>query len=160
MDNKKTLHASSMDGSGLSKGRSAFSLVELLVAVIVLVIVFVGWLRLCNFQAIRKESLRREAIEKAEGYLDFIAKSGAGQGAFYRIEFTDEYEFETADDTIQPLFGEYNPVGYLLEVERRTQGDGWPGANWAVLRLYDQHSVSTISESVDAPFSKMSIFME
>lgn len=156
---------SSNDGA-ISGHSSGFSLVELLVAVLVLVIIFIGWLRICNFQAIRKESLRRTAIEKGEGYLDFVAMRNLAPTS-YSIGFSGgAYTADTTNSTIQPLFAtnstidEVYPLGYIMEVKRCPETNGWPSGKWAVISLYDQHGVTTNDSAVDPPFSKMSIFME
>ena len=154
------------------RGTAGSSLIELLVATLVLVIAFVGWLRISNFQAIRKESLRRAAIEKAAGFLDIMAKSGSPAN-FYRIDFTNGDYLVQASPTngyIFPVFEEVNypantPIGYVLEVKWRAATNGWPNGRWAVVSLYDRHGITTNELTYGAnsnpilPFSSMSIFM-
>lgn len=137
-----------------------FSLIELMVSTLILVIIFVGWIKICGFQAIRKESLRREGAEKAAGFLDVMVASDVSEG-FYRIAFTTNQSYEISSSParmVQPLFGESDPVGYVLEVERRLASHNWPEADWAIARLYDEHGVET--NVAGRPFSVMSVYVE
>ena len=60
---------------------------------VLLVIVFVGWVRMNNIQAVNKESLRYAAIEKAAGMLDAVASVKNAKtlrpGAYLRSKKTD-----------------------------------------------------------------------
>jgi hypothetical protein len=137
---------------------AGFSLIELMVGTLLIVIVFISWLRICNFQAIRKESLRLAGIEKAAGYLDFMAEQTEGPG-YYRIDFTNQaYQAGSTDSTVKPLFDATDLIGYTLWVESRVASGGWPNANWAVISLYDEHGVAT--NDAGRPFSTMSVFMQ
>jgi prepilin-type N-terminal cleavage/methylation domain-containing protein len=146
-----------------ARGASGFSLVELLVATVIIVIVFISWLRISNFQAIRKESLRRAAIEKAAGYLDYMVdQGGTTAGEAYTISFSGTYSVGPPSDPsdasyrIPPLFEESDPIGYVLRVVQDYQVN-WPG-RWAVIQLYDEHGVSV--SDAGRPFSTMSVFMQ
>ena len=165
----------------LQSSRSAgFSLVELLVATMLLAIIFVGWLTICNFQPIRKEALRRLAIEQAAGYLDFLAASDAGvnPGHLYRVSFEHGvYSYDSLPKTSEcwpwPMFYSKDPIGYTIDVVKPTH-EGFPGHtgdwatsaghafNWAVIRLYDRHScgLALLDERGENPFSTMSILMQ
>ncbi len=141
------------------------SLVELMVATLLAVIIFVGWLKIANFQAIRKESLRRVAIEKAAGYLDIMARAGQGDGT-YRIEWSTnllEYVLSPVAADVQPMFDGDGLVGYVLRVTSQTNNipahSGKWNTNkvWAVIDLYDKNGVST--SEAGRPFSTMSVFM-
>jgi len=149
--------------------RSGFSLVELMVSTLVIVIIFVGWLKIANFQAIRKESLRRAAIETAAGYLDVMVELGGLPNKTYRIEWIEEssaFEQEPLNgqdrDQVQPMYGESDPIGYHIKVTPSVAAglahDGaWieGGGRWAVIRLYDKHGVST--NDAGRAFSTMSV---
>jgi prepilin-type N-terminal cleavage/methylation domain-containing protein len=155
-----------------ARGASGFSLVELLVATVIIVIVFISWLRISNFQAIRKESLRRAAIEKAAGYLDYMVdQGGTTAGKAYTISFSGTYSVGPPSDPsdasyrIPPLFEESDPIGYVLRVVQDWPhqanwpvGHGWPNSRWAVIQLYDEHGVSV--SDAGRPFSTMSVFMQ
>lgn len=158
-----------------------FSLVELLVATMLLTIVFVGWLTICNFQPIRKEALRRLAVEQAAGYLDFLAASGASvkSGYFYRVSFEHgvySYDSSTPDTSgcwPWPMFDSKDSIGYTIDVVK-PHDTGFPGHtgawveegghsfNWAVIRLYDRHScgLALLAAREEKPFSTMSILMQ
>ncbi len=151
-----------------------FSLVELLVTTLIVIIVFAAWVRISNFQAIRTESLRRAAIEKATGYLDFMADGPSIVGAYSLAWDTNDssYDLSGPSDPSDPsyripaLFEESDPIGYVLRVvenwplRANWPGDhGWsPNAKWAVIQLYDEHGVST--NAAGRPFSTMSVFMQ
>lgn len=158
--------------------RSGFSLVELLVTTLVLAIIFIGWLQICNFQAVRKEALRRLAVEKAAGYLDYMAGSGAtvNMGHFFRVDFqNDSYSHPHTGKNDNcwpwPMFDANEPIGYTIDILKPAHigfpghtGD-WaegPSHNWAVLRLYDRHScgMAKIDELGEKPFKTMSILLQ
>ena len=154
------------------RASAGFSLIELLVATLLIMIVFVAWMRVSNFQAIRKESFRRAAIEKAAGYLDVMAPSGKASG-FYKIVYSGgNYLVQTnpASGYLLPIFGEADypsscPVGYVLWVESRPATNGWPSGRWAVVSLYDKYGMTTNeityggASSLVRPFSSLSVFM-
>jgi hypothetical protein len=157
--------------------RRGFSLVELLVATILLIIIFIGWLQIANFQAIRKESLRRLALEKAAGYLDVMSelRPGAGQ---YRIDFRDNtYNMAEVEPFALPLplftnaSESSSSPGYVLRVVRNQDISdeteiahlGWTNniervfggelqTYWAIIELYNE------THQLDRPFSRMSVF--
>lgn len=144
--------------------RSGFSLVELMVSTLLFTIIFIGWLTISNFQAIRRESLRRLAIETASGYLDVMAKVTGPSIGFYTLNPTNLVVSSTSPPpTVEPLFGSSEPIGYTLEVVQTSslppdiQHEGWPDTHWAVIRLYDRHSVPT--NEAGRAFNTMSIFM-
>lgn len=135
--------------------QAGFSLVELLVAMLLIVIIFTAWFRIGNFQTIRKESLRRVALEKAAGYLDIMAGCSSNSGA-YRIVFeANDYEVQEASGLVQPMGSPLDPVGYVLRVEERAATNGWPASRWATIRLYDEHGISPTNTS----FSQLSVYM-
>lgn len=144
-------------------------MVEVLVASLLIVIIFIGWLQIANFQAIRKESLRRLALEKAAGYLDVMTDSRPGEGQ-YEIKFTnDAYQVTTASSALPlPLFTNANEVssspGYVLrvmdtpDITNILPHQGWPsGGRWALIELYDQHSVPT--NEAGRVFSRLSVYL-
>jgi len=153
------------EGYARRQASDGFSLIEIMVATVVMVIIFIGWLRIANFQAVRKESLRRAAIEKAAGYLDFIFDvPSLLPNQYYRVSWTNgQYEathLTSGKELVQPLFEEFEAMGYTLQILEDYQ-TGWspsPGLNrWAVIRLYDQHDV--LMDNAGRPFSTMSIFL-
>jgi prepilin-type N-terminal cleavage/methylation domain-containing protein len=150
--------------------RKGFTLVELMVAALLIVIIFVAWLRIANFQAIRKESLRRVAIEKAMGYLDYIAGDSqlvtAGTAGYCRVRdgavYSKEWYPGLNDPYVEPLFRADESIGYLLTVATRVQAglehENWPdNGYWAVIALYDKHGVH--ASEAGRVFFKLSSYM-
>jgi type II secretory pathway pseudopilin PulG len=154
---------------GKPRGCEGFSLVELLVASLIIMIIFISWLRIANFQAVRKESLRRLAIEKAAGYLDVMAERRENIGV-YRIVFTNNSYAVLApvpgNAYVQPLFKNIvGSPGYVLKVMPTSAitnilpHGGWPPAGrWAIIRLYDAYEV--LESEAGRAFSTMSIFVD
>ncbi len=165
---------------------AGFSLVELLVASVIIVIIFIAWLRIANFQAVRKESLRRLAIEKAAGYLDVMTVERPGSLGQYRIAFTNDayvadaldpaeagitqhlFEVEVVEtingNTVTNRVPKLGSPGYVLRVMTTAAitdilaHDDWPPGNWALIQLYDEHGVTT--NDAGRVFSTMSVFLE
>ncbi len=151
--------------------KTGASLIELMLGTLVAVIIFISWLRIANFQAVRKESLRRLAIEKAAGYLDIMAREDRPPSASRCYEITWDpasltyrVESKSAGHDVQPLFDAGTPIGYVLRVSNRIsdlprhEGDWLTNKYWAVIDLYDRHGVST--NDVGRPFSTMSVYVE
>jgi hypothetical protein len=144
--------------------QKGFSLVELLVGSLIAIIVFVGWLHISNFQAIRKESLRRMGIEKASGYLEVMVERSLTAGQHYSVIWTNNaYAVVECDDQVQPLFESSQPIGYCLKAttsvtdEVNHTGD-WTAGKWVVISLYDMSGVA--ESEAGRPFSKMSLKVE
>jgi prepilin-type N-terminal cleavage/methylation domain-containing protein len=146
--------------------REGFSLVELMVAAAILIIVFISWLKICNFQAVRKESMRRLAIEKASGYLDYMIEPADSSVGAYTVIFTNgayRNQSVAAPEMVYPIFDhEQCSIGYHLEITSSITNHlahrKWPSANWALIKLYDRHGVTT--NEAGRPFSVMSVFVE
>lgn len=100
-------------------GRSGVSLVEVMVSVLLLFIIFCGWFRMNNIQAVRKESYRYEAVERAAGMLDALSA-----GAF----------IETSGVLVQDGDG-HEIIRYKID----TVGGKWFGTSskWYEILLYD-----------------------
>jgi hypothetical protein len=143
--------------------RAGFSLIELVATILLLIIVFSAWVNISNFQAVRKESLRRAALEEAAGMLDFVSREKLTPG-YHRVYFDEVgqvYEHEKTsgggvpNPCIHAMFEESDPIGYILRVEKRTVG-GWPAnEEWAEIQLYDQHGVADPGR----PFSRLAVYM-
>lgn len=136
--------------------QDGFTFVELMVAMLISLIVFSCWIRICNIQGVRKESLRREAVERAAGILDMCDKDKFSDydefSGTYKVSAPFKFEaplkqLENDDDknTIWPLFQDAarNPIGYRLVVASLGDGsgNGWDDGTWAFLDLYNIHSV-------------------
>lgn len=142
------------------KARSGLTLVELLVALVISCIVFSAWMNICNIQAVRKESLRFEAVERAAGILDmvnldkFLNKSPK-QG-YYSLPVPFDLNtgklnlLSGADQNwVWPLFMNQDParfpIGYRIRVDISGEtGDDWEDGVWVFVELYDRHSAMDV----------------
>ena len=137
--------------TGLRDPRSGATLVELCVAMVLLVIVFVGWVRMNNIQAVNKESLRYAAIEKAAGMLDAVASVKNAKtlrpGAYLQIE--EDGSFTQIGrrtgtvplEKILPIASESVTIGYQCHVEQGLVDDANWGTStrWIVCDLFDEY---------------------
>ena len=139
--------------------RSGATLVELCVAMLLLTIVFAGWVRMNNIQAVNKESLRYAAVEKAAGMLDAVATQKREdikkdrkfrEGCYLQImaDGTIVQDGRRKGDVpierILPLWGDDVAIGYQCHVETGLVGDDaaskWGnGSRWIVLDLFNTH---------------------
>ena len=122
--------------------RRGVTLVELMIAMLILAIVCVAWLEIIGIQSARKEARRREAVERLAGMMDafmYINKDKVSEG-FYRREREiasvvgdDKYTFESVDgevitfkaesdgSQIRKVFSDdVSPVGYRLYAVKRS----------------------------------------
>ena len=111
--------------------RRGVTLVELMIAMLILAIVCVSWLEIIGIQSARKEARHREAVERLAGMMD----------AFMYIKRTsvdsDCYQMKTSGNTVEfvrcgrgtivdasmvyPLFdSDISPVGYQLQVMEKS----------------------------------------
>lgn len=58
------------------KGSPGYSLVEFLVAMLILALVSLSWLTIIQVQSANRESYRREAVERLAGMMDVISQQG------------------------------------------------------------------------------------
>ncbi len=141
-----------------------------MVATLLGIIVFVGWVKICNFQAIRKESLRREALERAAGMLDYMTTTNPPPAG--AVPFTKYYTFTFTNNSYviveivtngmpipQPMMTETNPIGYRLSCFRDANWNtigNWPlNSRWAKIELFDRHSAVDPGRS----FSTLSVLL-
>lgn len=136
--------------------RAGFTLVELMVATLIGIIVFTAWLTICNPKPVVKESYRREAVERAAGYMDkLLTETSSALGA-YKVEETEStISIKTATKGVtQSMFtNAESVVGYTLSRESRVGGN-WSGT-WACIRLYDEAGIETNGVK---PFFELSAF--
>ena len=137
---------------------------------LLLAIVFIGWVRMNNIQAVNRESLRYAAIEKAAGMLDAIeAKKQMKDGMYLRINdngSVSPLSGPSAANTVHPLFDDRIPIGYQLRVSKGdTSNPGlstWGSASgsaslWLVCDLFDFHGERQAEE---APFTSLNVFLK
>ena len=111
--------------------RRGVSLIELLVAMLILALVCVAWLEIIGIQSARKEARRREAVERLAGMMDafmqmnqFTPEISAGKYCMNTNGINKIY-FEIVSGGIVRMFGkeltshgldDVSPIGYILEV--------------------------------------------
>ena len=148
--------------------RRGVTLVELMIAMLILAIVCISWLKIIGIQSARKEARRREAVERLAGMMDaFMYMGRSGKIASQNISANKSYvmrredrqfDFERSNnaDRIEPLFGEIDndgvrvsPIGYRLYVTARAKldesdkfGDNWETCKWLVGELYNRSDCS------------------
>ena len=121
--------------------RRGTTLVELMIAMLILAIVCVAWLEIIGIQSARKEARRREAVERLAGMMDaFMALTGSGKvtstsggeetiknikriktDSYYCMKVdTDLWKLKIENSTeneITPLFADLeSPIGYQLYI--------------------------------------------
>ena len=150
--------------------RRGVTLVELMIAMLILAIVCISWLQIIGIQSARKEARRREAVERLAGMMDafmYMGRSGEidaksiTANKSYVMSLTTEdrrFDFKRSNnaDRIEPLFGEIDndgvrvsPIGYRLYVTARAKldesdkfGDNWGSCKWLVGELYNHSDCS------------------
>ena len=138
-----------------------------------------------NIQAVRRESFRYAAVEKAAGMLDAISRDSVGSGNFFTqttywdfdklsklweagesdVDIDDFEEVGTNDrdpeDIVLPMWkdsvdGELAPtIGYRLYTTYETR-PGWQTGYWVTLDLYDDYRVA---DSATHPFTTLGVFV-
>lgn len=151
--------------AGRGGGRSGASLVELCVAMLLLAIVFAGWVRMNNIQAVNKESLRYAAIEKAAGMLEAIeaddipGKRSKQNGMYLRIgdDGAVSQVKESPETAVMPLLGEEVPIGYQIRVAQGVvEGSRWGDESlWLVCDLFDFYGERQAGAQ---PFTSLHVF--
>ena len=142
--------------------RRGVTLVELLIAMLILAIVCVAWLEIIGIQSARREARRREAVERLAGMMDAFLYVNMGNNAlamntYYRLNMTNplgSLTFESCDkEDVNPMFESgVSPIGYQLQVvdfedlADSNMFTGWEaiGKNvgaplWLQGRLYDRN---------------------
>jgi len=132
--------------------RRGVTLVELLISMLILAIVCVTWLQVIGIQSARRESRRREAVDRLSGMMDAFMycyrNGGISEGSSYYMASIDGgvVSFNSDKDLTKahPLFGgDVSPIGYqlcVLNLNRIPDSNmffGWESKKWLVGRLYD-----------------------
>ena len=150
--------------------RSGVSLVELMVSILLLMIAFLGWMRMNNIQAVRKESLRYAAVEKAAGLLDAMMSQekveGLTKSEKYNYQWTEGGLVKIKPNVIAPLWrdgeGATDDVpGYRIVLEDRSGASSsrstfWNRGVWARMELFD----SCRSGGNNPPFACLRVFLK
>ena len=138
-----------MNHASKNRTRSGVSLVEMMVSVLLLFIVFCSWAAMNNIQAVRKESLRYAAVEKAAGMLDAMVEKQSFEGgklfrgACYKV--TEEGKFQRTvmdgkpgSETLYPLWPDdpSAPIYYKIVLTNVSGTSAWTNGTWGVVSLY------------------------
>ena len=132
---------------------------------LLLAIVFIGWVRMNNIQAVNKESLRFAAIEKAAGMLETIDANRLNEnGLLYPdtnivIQSNGDVSGASEED-ILPLFDSTIPLGYRCHVEGAVSpaAETWGTLGlWISMELFERNGSDGAKHAV-APFSTLRLF--
>jgi len=143
--------------------RRGVSLVELMISMLILVFVTVTWMKLIGAQSARRESFRREAVERLAGMMDaFLLEkrnefTSLGTGGYRLVKTGDEISFtkDASSQEVHEVFEEResaSPIGYRLQVVTKDGlanaskfGSAWSATDdpdkqckWVVGSLYDR----------------------
>lgn len=151
--------------------RRGVTLVELLIAMLILTIVCIAWLQIIGIQSARKEARRREAVERLSGMMDafmckfrgecFIPEGG------YKMKLDESWGvlsfLDAKREDVHPVFDEeVSPIGYQLRVVTKKDlpdaekfDNSWGESNWLVGRLYDRSNCTT--NDAGKPFFTLSV---
>lgn len=136
--------------------RRGMTLVELMVSMLILTIVCLAWLEIIGVQSARRESRRREAVERLSGMMDaFLYEYRIGPfdpGKSYKMVMNESVHSLTFEGTkttnvVHALFdADISSIGYQLCVVKKTDiprerqfGDNWGSGCWLVGRLYERN---------------------
>ena len=95
--------------------RRGVTLIELLIAMLVLAIACVAWLRIIGIQSARKEARRREAVERLAGMMDafmYVKKTNVQEGNWRQTSLTP-LTFDKTTKISEPI-EDLPPLGYRL----------------------------------------------
>ena len=140
--------------------RHGVSLVELLVAVLILMIVCIEWMQIIGMQSARKEARRREAVERLAGMMDAFLYYHRNTDEFFSPSYylvqtnaNRTLTVKSCNSNVQAMFdGDVSPVGYQLSVVTKANlpnsagfGNKWGGSSskWLVGRLYNRSNCTT-----------------
>lgn len=142
--------------------RRGVTLVELMIAMLVLAIVCIAWLEIIGIQSARREARRREAVERLSGMMDaflYYTRSGGISPGDYRMTMDtggSRIDFSQTEGgaLVYPVFEDgVSPIGYRLSIvfkddlkdQPQSFYSDWkcggyrPPNYWLVGRLYDSH---------------------
>ena len=154
--------------------RRGMTLVELLVSMLILTLVCLAWLEIIGVQSARRESRRREAVERLPGMMDALLYEYRNQafsaGTSYKMvmnEAAHSLVFESTKTTnvVHALFdSSISSIGYQLCIVNKKDvpggslfGDNWGSSPWLVGRLYER---SGAVSDAGKPFFTLPVCME
>ena len=135
--------------------RRGVTIIELLVAMLILALVCVAWLEIIGIQSARKEARRREAVERLAGMMDafmyvYSAVAPDLSEGDYRLKKNKSMVYFQSTGQVEPMFDEdVSPIGYRLSVVKMNLSanrlnnlpeyslfKGWKQKLWLIGRLY------------------------
>ncbi len=159
--------------------RRGVTLVELMLAMLILTIVCVAWLEIIGVQSARREARRREAVERLAGMMDAFMyenrKNPSLEAGCYNMETNElhlSFSKATTDSNICPVYSDgSSPIGYqllivanndsLLKDMGMPQNDwksNYQNKKWLVGRLYDRHG-DVVKDDVGEPFFVLPVYL-
>ena len=102
------------------KSSPGYSLVEFLVAMLILALVSLSWLTIAQVQSANRESYRREAVERLAGMMDVISRYGNLQDIYKdgtAWKFDEQQGMMSADSTEVIRF-RGSTIGYRLRIKK------------------------------------------
>ena len=140
--------------------RRGATLIELLIAMLILAIVCVSWLEIIGIQSARKEARRRESVDRLSGLMDafmYMNKSSVTEGS-YHFDLNESinqllFSKDSGTNVVHAIFEpDVSPVGYQLLVVKKAALNNherfeswWDSKKWLVGRLYERNG--TIDEA-------------
>ena len=154
--------------------RRGMTLVELLVSMLILTLVCLAWLEIIGVQSARRESRRREAVERLPGMMDAFLyeyrNKAFSAGTSYKMVMNAaarslEFESTKTTNVVHALFdASISSIGYQLCVvnkkdipQARLFGDNWGGSPWLIGRLYERNGAVA---DAGKPFFTLPVCME
>ncbi len=151
--------------------RRGVTLVELMISMLILAIVCMAWLEIIGIQSARRESRRREAVERLSGMMDaflYRYRSGApSAGGYHMVMNMDigslSFEADGGTNVVHSVFDSgVSPVGYRLCVVKAKDLPNsagyvnWDDRKWLVGYLYDTNGALS---DVGRPFCVLPVYI-
>lgn len=175
--NNPQLRGACLPGRLRISARRGVTLIELLIAMLILAIVCVAWLEIIGIQSARREARRREAVERLAGMMDAFMQCKTSVDTSYGYQMVHEnaelrFERESTKNSkkIYPVYSsDISSIGYQLLVWERgsvmpaaivndwaypAAGRATPPGRWLVGRLYE-HSGS--EDDAGKPFFSLTV---
>lgn len=130
------------------KGSSGYSLVEFLIAMLILALVSLSWLTIAQVQSANRESYRREAVERLVGMMDVVSLKKTSSSDFKSNKniawrFDDGQPNNADVKAVHPLFGsDESSIGYRI----RAMYAAKPNKSWQAITAEDEDLISLGTE--------------
>lgn len=106
------------------KGSPGYSLVEFLVAMLILALVSLSWLTIIQVQSANRESYRREAVERLAGMMDVISQQGfnsqyaSGTSWFFNKGKPNKTNSRIVNPVFEPT---ESSLGYRIRIKQSSE---------------------------------------